>query len=106
MSALKFCPSDVWRPYRHSVGLSGGQAAGPSGFSIVDGLVKPLVDEGDKGTPLAAEEREGDLERRSDVLRSCGVAPVYKSRVFRGDPGCGKADRFGGASPVDWFLVE
>jgi hypothetical protein len=88
-----------------SVGLRGGQAAPPNGFSIFVGLVKPLVDEGDSGTPLTADVVEGDLERRSEVRRSCGVAPVYKSRVLRGDPGCGKADdRFGGASPVEGFL--
>jgi hypothetical protein len=68
------------------------------------GLEKPLVvDVGDSGTPLTADEREGDLERRSEVRRSWGVALVYKSRVLIGNPGCGKAgDRVGGAS-AEWF---
>lgn len=70
------------------------------------GLVKPLVEDGDNGTPLTAES-EGDLERRSDCRRSCGVVPVYSSLVLMGDPGWGKAaERVGGASPTDGFLCK
>lgn len=88
-----------------SVGPRGGHDAPLRGVSIFEGLVKPLVDGGDNGTPLTAPDSDGDRERRSEVRRRCGVAPVYKSRVVIGDPGWGKAgDRLGGASPADGLL--
>jgi len=71
------------------------------------GLVKPLVEVGDIGTPLTSPDPDGDLERRSVVRRRCGVAPVYKSRVVIGDEGCGRAgERESGASPGDAILCE
>lgn len=51
------------------------------------------------GTPLTVPDADGDLDIPS-VLRKCGVAPAYKSRVLIGDDGCGKAgEREGGAIP-------
>jgi len=44
------------------------------------GLVKPPLDEGDKGTPLRLPDADGDLETKSEVRRRWGVAPVYMSR--------------------------
>jgi hypothetical protein len=69
------------------------------------GLVNPLFEEGDSGTPLAFPEIDGVLKRRSEVRRKCGVAPVYRSRVVIGDAGCGRAgERESGASPGDALL--
>ena len=77
----------------------------PSIFEI--GLVKPLVEVGDIGTPLTSPEPVGDLERRSVVRRRCGCAPEYKSRVVIGEEGCGRAgERESGASPGDAILRE
>jgi hypothetical protein len=90
------------------VGNSGGQGVPPRELSILEtGLVKPLVDVGDIGTPLTSPDPDGDLERRSVVRRRCGVAPVYKSRVVIGEEGCGRAgERESGASPGDAILRE
>jgi len=90
------------------VGKRGGQGVPPRELSIFEtGLVKPLVDVGDMGTPLVNPEPDGDLERRSVVRRRCGCAPEYKSRVVIGEEGCGKAgERESGASPGDAILRE
>jgi hypothetical protein len=92
--------------YNTSVGKRGGEGVPPRELSIFEtGLVKPLVEAGDIGTPLTSPEPDGDLERRSVVRRRWGVAPVYKSRVVIGEEGCGKAgDRESGASPGDAIL--
>lgn len=89
------------------MGNSGGPGVPPRELSILEtGLVKPLVDDGDIGTPLTSPDPDGDLERRSVVRRRCGVAPVYKSRVVIGE-GCGRAgERESGASPGDAILRE
>jgi hypothetical protein len=39
-------------------------------LSIFDGLVKPLLEEGESGRPLKVPVVEGDREMMSDVLRS------------------------------------
>jgi len=68
------------------------------------GLAKPLLDDGDSGTPLDVES-DGDLERSSEARRKWGVALVYKSRVLIGDIGWGKAgERESGAGPGDALL--
>lgn len=63
------------------------------------GLVKPLVEGGDSGTPLTLCERDGDL-RYSDPRRRRGCVPEYRSRVFIGVDGWGNAgERDRDASP-------
>lgn len=85
------------------MGSSGGQGVPPRELSILEtGLVKPLVGDGDIGTPLTSPDPDGDLERRSVVRRRWGVAPAYKSRVVIGEEGCVRAgERESGASPGD-----
>jgi hypothetical protein len=92
--------------YNTSVEKRGGEGVPPRELSMFEtGLVKPLVEAGDIGTPLTSPEPDGDLERRSVVRRRWGVAPVYKSRVVIGEEGCGKAgDRESGASPGDAIM--
>jgi hypothetical protein len=108
ISGLISCPSEVCKEWWTSVPKRGGQGVPlrePSIFEI--GLVKPLVEVGDIGTPLTSPEPVGDLERRSVVRRRCGCAPEYKSRVVIGEEGCGRAgERESGASPGDAILRE
>jgi hypothetical protein len=108
ISGFITCPSEVCSEYKTSVGKRGGQGAPPRELSMFEtGLVNPLVEVGDIGTPLTSPEPDGLLERRSVVRRRCGVAPVYKSRVVIGDEGCGRAgERESGASPGDAILCE
>lgn len=102
ISGLVICPSDVWREYKTSVGPSGGHGAPPREPSMLEmGLVKPLVEVGDSGTPLTPCGSDGDLSR-SDGRRRWGCAPAYRSRVFIGVEGWGNAgERDSGASPED-----
>jgi hypothetical protein len=68
---------------------------------LLAGLANPLLEDGDNGTPLIVPDVEGDLEMRSDALRSCGVVFVYISRAL-GDPRWGKCgEREGGAMMGD-----
>lgn len=76
----------------------GGFAFGLFEFSILTGLAKPLLEEGDIGKARIVLVGGGDLESMSDALRSCGVAPVYMSRAVAGEPSRGRCgDRDGGA---------
>jgi len=63
ISGLIICPSELWSWYITSVGCSGGLAVSPREFSIVVGLVKPPLEDGDSGTPLTVPDTDGDLER-------------------------------------------
>lgn len=76
-------------------------------FSMLTGLAKPLLDEGDIGIPLIVLDAGGDLECIcSEALRSCGVALVYSSRAVAGEPTCGKwGDREGGAIAGDGLEI-
>lgn len=105
ISGLMICPSEVWREYETSVGPSGGHGAPPRELSMLDmGLVKPLVEDGDNGTPLTLCGRDGDL-RISDGRRRWGVDPAYSSRGVKlwGFGNAGERDS--GASP-DGVLCE
>jgi hypothetical protein len=58
-----------------SVGWSGGLGLFPMELSMVFGLAKPPLEEGESGTPLTPDT-EGDLECSSDVRWRRGVADV------------------------------
>jgi hypothetical protein len=76
---------------------------------MFDELVKPPLEAGDNGNPLTVPAADGDLERRSDVRRSCGIEPVYRSRVVSGDAGCGSAgerDATGGFLDTSTTLAD
>ena len=57
-----------------SVGSKGGHCV--KELSIFAGLENPLVEDGDRGTPLVLDGSDGDLERSSEARRKCGVAPA------------------------------